>query len=101
MPRPIIQGQSLVIFQTIGANLHQAAVLGATPWASIQPDDRPLSVSDVLVLVVPKEKVSVVLRCDFDVAVRERGRVSKMDPSLWEGWAELLSLPSMHLDKGC
>ena len=75
MPRSIVHCQSLVVFQAVWPDLHQAAILGATPWASIKPDDCPLSISDVLVLVVPEEKVSVMLRRDFDVSI-QGGRVS-------------------------
>ena len=70
VPRTIVVFQRLVVLEPVGADFHQGAIHRAAPGTTIQPDDRPLFVRDVLVLEMPKEEVAVMCGCDFDMAVR-------------------------------
>lgn len=67
VPSALVVGQRLIVLHSVGANFHEGAVLGAASRAAVQPDDCPLLVRNVLVLVVPKEEVAVVFGGDFDV----------------------------------
>jgi hypothetical protein len=55
VPSAIVVDQRLVVLQSVGANLHQGAVLGAASRPAVQPDDCPLLVRNVFVLEMPKE----------------------------------------------
>lgn len=68
MPGAVVQDKCVLVFEPVRANFHQATILGTTSGTSVQPDNRALSICNVLVLVVPEEQVSIVLGCDFDVA---------------------------------
>jgi hypothetical protein len=67
IPGALVVHQRLVVLQSVGANLHQGAVLGAASRPAIQPDDCPLLVRNVFVLEVPEEEVTVVFGGDLDV----------------------------------
>jgi len=67
VPRAIIVDKRVLVFQSIGTNFHQGAVLGATTRATIQPDDGSLFVRNVFVLEVPEEEVTIAFGCDFNV----------------------------------
>jgi hypothetical protein len=69
VPGSIVQDQ-LLSLHSVGSDFHQRAVLRTTARATIEPNDGPLLVGDVLVLEVPEEHVSVVLGCDPDMAAR-------------------------------
>jgi len=75
-PRSVIIHQRMVVFESVGANFHQCAILRATPRTAVQPDHRPLLVGDVLVLEVPEKDVAVVLGGDLDVAIQIQPCVS-------------------------
>lgn len=68
--------ESVVVFQSIGADLHQSAILGTTARTSIEPNDSSLSIGDMSILEVPEEEVSIVLGGNFDMPVRPDSRVS-------------------------
>lgn len=102
VPGALVVDQRLVVLDSEGANLHQGAVLGAASRPAVQPDDGPLLVRNVLVLVVPKEDVAVVFGGDFDVSLGHH-------VSLVLGYAAAMChchvprigrLPCMHLYQG-
>lgn len=99
VPGPIVQYQCVFVFEPVWPNFHQASIFRTTTWASVQPDNRALSVCNMLVLVVPEEQVSIVLRCDFDVA-REGDRSVSKARGIQQPQSESAYLPSMHLNEG-
>jgi hypothetical protein len=68
--------ESAVVFQSIGADLHQSAILGTTAGTSIEPDDSSLSIGNVSILEVPEEEVSIVLGRNLDMPAHSDSRVS-------------------------
>jgi len=55
IPRTLVVFQCLVVFESVGANLHQCTIHGATPGPTIQPNNGSLSVRNMLVLEMPEE----------------------------------------------
>lgn len=74
VPRAIVQFESFWVLDSVGSNLHERTVLGTASWTTIDPDDGPLLIGNVLVLEVPEEEVSVALGCNFYVPVITRTR---------------------------
>lgn len=70
IPRARVVLQCVVIFESVGANLHQRTVHRAATGPTVQPNDSPLSVRDMSVLEMPEEKVAIALWIDLDVAVK-------------------------------
>lgn len=62
VPGSLIILQSLVILESVRADLHQCAVHGAAPRATVQPDEGSLAIGDVTILEMPEEKITVGFR---------------------------------------
>lgn len=72
VPRSIVVFEIVLIFQAIGSDLHQGTILRTAAGAAIQPDDRPLSIGNMLILKVPEEEVSIRFWGDLNMST-ERG----------------------------
>lgn len=69
VPRAVVVYQIPSFLDPVGTDLHQCAVHTAASGPAVDPYNSPLSVSDVTVLVMPKEQVAIGRRVDFNVPV--------------------------------
>lgn len=68
VPRALIVFQCMIILQPIGSHLHQRAIHRATTRTAVQPNNGPLSIRDMTVLIMPKEQITIVLGVHLDVS---------------------------------
>lgn len=71
VPGTLIIGQGFIVLQAIRTDLHQRAVHGTTSGTTVQPDHSSLAVGNMAILVVPEEKISIVLWIQLNMAARE------------------------------
>lgn len=74
VPRSVVQYQSVLVRQPVGADFHKTAILRTATGTTVQPDDSPLLIRNVLVLIVPEEGVSVVFWGDLDVSAQRKSQ---------------------------
>lgn len=67
IPGTVVQGQGVVLCNSVRPNLHQGAILGTTSWPTVEPYDSSLPVRNVVVLKVPEKQVAIGFRSDLDV----------------------------------
>lgn len=87
MPAPRVLLQRVLILYPVRANFHQRPVHAATARSAVEPYHSPLSLRNVLVLEVPEEEVTVVVRVDGYVAASS---VNHQRQSVWIGRGERL-----------
>ena len=78
IPRTIVVSKSRFVLQSIGSNLHQSTIHRTAARSAIQPQHRPLSISYVAILKVPKEEIPIVRRIDFNVTMNVSIQVKNM-----------------------
>lgn len=68
VPGAVVVNQCVLVLEAVGAELHHGAVFGTAAGTTVEPDDCPLPVGNVLVLEVPEEHVAIVFGGDLNVA---------------------------------
>lgn len=72
VPGAIVEDQVIALY-AVRSYLHQCTILRAAAWAAVQPDYCSLTIRDMLVLEMPEEEISIVLRVDLDMPVDQEG----------------------------
>jgi hypothetical protein len=67
VPRAIVVFQLTAMAHSVRSHFHHRAVHRRAAGPAVEPQYCPLSVGNVAVLVMPEEKIAVVLRFDFYV----------------------------------